>query len=57
MHPDCFTIKDKLACNAQSVATPLRHRNKHYSIFIYGCGLCATGVPCESEIPKSLQKK
>ena len=24
-------------------------------IFIYGCGLCATGVPCESGIPKPLQ--
>jgi epoxyqueuosine reductase len=24
---------------------------KHYHIFMNGCGLCATGVPCESTIP------
>jgi len=23
----------------------------YYHIFIYGCGICATGVPCESGIP------
>jgi len=47
---------DKETCS-QRVAKSLRHCNKHYHIFIYGCGLCATGVPCESEIPKSLQNK
>jgi epoxyqueuosine reductase QueG len=41
----------------QRVAKSLIHCNKNYHIFIYGCGLCATGVPCESEIPKPLQKK
>ena len=40
----------------QRVAKSLIHCNKNYHIFIYGCGLCATGVPCESEIPKILQK-
>jgi len=46
---------DKEACY-QRVAKSLLHCNKNYHIFIYGCGLCSTGVPCESEIPKSLQK-
>ena len=40
----------------QKVADSLKYCNKHYHIFIYGCGLCATGVPCESEIPKPLQR-
>ena len=42
---------DKEICY-QKVADSLKHCNKHYHIFIYGCGLCATGVPCASEIPK-----
>jgi epoxyqueuosine reductase QueG len=46
---------DKEACY-QRVAKSLLYCNKNYHIFIYGCGLCATGVPCESEIPKLLQK-
>ena len=40
----------------QKVADSLKYCNKHYHIFIYGCGLCATGVPCESEIPKPIQR-
>lgn len=39
----------------QKVADSLKYCNRHYHIFIYGCGLCATGVPCESEIPKPLR--
>jgi len=46
---------DKETCY-QKVASSLKYCNKHYHIFIYGCGLCATGVPCESEIPKQLQR-
>ena len=38
------------------VANSLKYCNKHYHIFIYGCGLCATGVPCASEIPKLMQR-
>ena len=40
----------------QKVAASLKYCNKHYHIFIYGCGLCSTGVPCESEIPKLIQR-
>ncbi|MDO9263258.1 MAG: epoxyqueuosine reductase [Desulfosalsimonadaceae bacterium] len=39
----------------QKVAKSLKYCNKNYHIFIYGCGLCATGVPCESGIPKPLR--
>lgn len=42
---------DKETCY-QKVADSLKYCNEHYHIFIYGCGLCATGVPCASEIPK-----
>lgn len=42
---------DKESCYRQ-VARSLRYCNSHYHIFIYGCGLCATKVPCESCIPK-----
>jgi epoxyqueuosine reductase QueG len=45
---------DKEACY-QKVAKSLKYCNKNYHIFIYGCGLCATGVPCESGIPKPLR--
>jgi len=45
---------DKEACY-QKVAASLKYCNKHYHIFIYGCGLCATGVPCESGIPEPLR--
>jgi len=41
---------DKEACY-KKVASTLPYCNKHYHIFIYGCGLCATGVPCEAGIP------
>jgi len=46
---------DKEACY-QKVASSLKYCNKHYHIFIYGCGLCATGVPCESGIPSPLKR-
>lgn len=41
---------DKEACY-KHVANSLKYCLKNYHIFIYGCGLCATGVPCESGIP------
>ncbi len=44
---------DKEACY-KHVARSTRYCLKHYRIFIYGCGLCATGVPCESGIPKKI---
>jgi hypothetical protein len=41
---------DKETCS-QRVGKSIPHCVKNYHIFIYGCGLCATGVPCESGIP------
>lgn len=29
---------------------------KNYGLDGYGCGLCQTGVPCESGIPKKILK-
>jgi epoxyqueuosine reductase len=46
---------DKEACYRR-VAKSIKHCNSNYHIFIYGCGLCSTGVPCESGIPKELRK-
>jgi len=46
---------DKEGCY-QKVARSIKYCNKHYHIFIYGCGLCATGVPCESSIPEVLKR-
>ena len=31
--------------------------SRHYGFEGYGCGLCQTGVPCESGIPKDLKPK
>lgn len=44
---------DKEACYKR-VAKSTLHCNARYHIFIYGCGLCATGVPCEAKIPEPL---
>lgn len=46
---------DKEACY-KKVAASLKHCNAKYHIFIYGCGLCAAGVPCESGIPEALYR-
>lgn len=45
---------DKDKCY-QKVASSTKYCIKNYKIFIYGCGLCATRVPCESGIPKKLR--
>ncbi len=45
---------DKEACSKR-VAASTRYCLSNYRIFIYGCGLCATGTPCESSIPDDLQ--
>ncbi len=46
---------DKEGCY-QRVAKSIPYCNRNYNIFIYGCGLCSTGVPCESRIPPELLK-
>ncbi len=55
---DAITVEDahdKEGCY-QRVAKSIPHCNQNYHIFIYGCALCATGVPCESHIPPALRK-
>jgi epoxyqueuosine reductase QueG len=47
---------DKDAC-AERIKRSIPHCNKNYHIFIYGCGLCATGVPCASCIPAALRRQ
>jgi len=53
---DEVTAHDKERCYKR-VAQSTFYCNRNYHIFIYGCGLCSVGVPCESRIPKVLQKK
>lgn len=45
---------DKDAC-AERCKHSIPYVNNNYHIFIYGCGLCATGVPCATGIPKALR--
>jgi len=45
---------DKEAC-AQRCKRSLPYVNSNFHIFIYGCGLCSTGVPCATGIPKALR--
>jgi epoxyqueuosine reductase len=39
----------------QRVSKSLAYCNKNYHIFIYGCGMCSVGVPCEAGIPVKKQ--
>lgn len=47
---------DKEACY-QRVSKTLAYCNRNYHIFIYGCGLCSVGVPCESTVPVREQQQ
>jgi epoxyqueuosine reductase QueG len=42
---------DKVRCRAHLMEACKGHIAKHYGLDVYGCGLCQTGVPCESGIP------
>lgn len=48
---------DKDRCEAYLYGTAFREKKKEYGVSITGCGLCQTGVPCEFEIPKPIQKQ
>jgi len=43
---------DKLKCRVHAVGDAADYVKLHYGFAGYGCGLCQTGVPCESKIPK-----
>ena len=42
---------DKLKCFNHIRQASAEHVKSHYGFDGYGCGLCQTGVPCESKIP------
>ncbi len=42
---------DKIKCDAHLRPTTAEFVKAHYQINGFGCGLCQTGVPCESRIP------
>jgi epoxyqueuosine reductase len=42
---------DKVLCRAHLRPTTSDYVKVHYNFDGYGCGLCQTGVPCESKIP------
>jgi epoxyqueuosine reductase len=46
---------DKRICSKYLDVTK-EYVTRHYGFSGYGCGLCQTGVPCESGIPKSIKK-
>ncbi len=43
--------KDKNVCRQHLRPTTAEYVKTHYGFDGYGCGLCQTGVPCESRIP------
>ncbi len=43
--------KDKVKCFGHLKPVTADHVKTHYGFDGYGCGLCQTGVPCESKIP------
>ncbi|MBM4330505.1 MAG: epoxyqueuosine reductase [Deltaproteobacteria bacterium] len=47
---------DKDQCSEYSYNTIGPAKRAEYGVKITGCGLCQTRVPCESEIPKLIQK-
>jgi len=47
---------DKDKCYEYSYKTIGPSKRAEYGVKITGCGLCQTRVPCESEIPKLIQK-
>lgn len=42
---------DKIKCQAHTGPVTSEYVKTHYGFAGYGCGLCQTGVPCESRIP------
>lgn len=42
---------DKIKCREHVRGTVGEYVQTHYGFDGYGCGLCQTGVPCESGIP------
>jgi epoxyqueuosine reductase QueG len=47
---------DKLKCREHSIVKAADFVSSSYGFEGYGCGLCQTGVPCESRVPLKLKK-
>ncbi|MGC1402307.1 MAG: epoxyqueuosine reductase [Thermodesulfobacteriota bacterium] len=47
---------DKIKCHAHIRKTAAAYVKEHYGFEGFGCGLCQTGVPCESRIPVRLKE-
>jgi epoxyqueuosine reductase len=47
---------DKIKCWDHAGGTCAAFGKENYGFDGYGCGLCQTGVPCESRIPKKILK-
>lgn len=47
---------DKTKCWNHAGVTCAKYVKENYGFEGYGCGLCQTGVPCESGIPKKIMK-
>lgn len=47
---------DKVKCQAHIHETAADYVKAHYGFDGFGCGLCQTGVPCESKIPVRLKE-
>jgi ferredoxin len=47
---------DKLKCREHSIEKSNEFIKSRYGFEGYACGLCQTGVPCESRIPRKLNK-
>jgi len=47
---------DKELCS-RYIGMTRKYVPRHYGFDGYGCGLCQTGVPCESGIPKGMEQK
>jgi epoxyqueuosine reductase len=43
---------DKDKCHSYASVEMNEYSKTHYGLDTYGCGLCQTGVPCESRIPR-----
>ncbi len=46
------TGHDKIKCRRHTWDNGSKYVKSHYGFDGYGCGLCQTGVPCESRIPE-----
>lgn len=50
------TGHDKMKCWSHAGGTCARYIEERFGFKGYGCGLCQTGVPCESGIPQKILK-